>query len=73
MKFDNRKKASLLLSIAIPSKKWEHIIADLVMGLPPLAGYTTIAIFADRLNRMVHFALYTKEISADLYAQLFVD
>ena len=41
--------------------------------LPPLGGYTTIAVFVDRLTKMVHFAPWTKEISADQYPQLFID
>ena len=73
MKSDNRKKAGLLHPIPIPSRKWEQITTDWVTDLPPLGGYTTITVFVDRLTKMVHFAPCTKEISADQYAQLFVD
>ena len=41
--------------------------------LLPSAGYTAIAVFVDHLTKMFHFAPCTKEISADQYAQLFVD
>ena len=73
MKFNNRKKADLPQPIPIPRRKWEQITTDLVMDLPPSGGYTAIAVFVDRLTKMVHFAPCTKEINADQYTQLFVD
>ena len=65
MKSDHRKKVGPFQPIPIPTKKWEHITTDLVTDLPPSAGYTAIAVFVDRLTKMVHFAPCTKEISAD--------
>ena len=73
MKSDHRKKVGPLQPIPIPPRKWEQITTYLVTDLPPSVGYTTIAAFVDRLTKMVHFAPCTKEISADQYAQLFVD
>ena len=73
MKSDHRKKAGLLQPIPIPTWKWEQITTDLVTDLPPSNGYTAIAVFVDRLTKMVHFCPCTKEITADQYAQLFVD
>ena len=73
MKSDNRKKVGLLQQIPIPSRKWEQITTDLVTDLPPSGEYTTITVFVDRLIKMVHFAPCTKEISADQYAQLFIN
>ena len=73
MKSDHRKKVGPLQPVPIPTRKWEQITTDLVTDLPPSAGYTAIAVFVDRLTKMVHFAPCTKEISADQYAQLFVD
>ena len=73
MKSDNRKKVGLLQPIPVPTRKWEQITTDLVTDLPPSAGYTAIAVFVDRLTKMVHFVPCTKEVSADQYAQLFVD
>ena len=73
MKSDNRKKSGLLQPIPTPSRKWEQITTDLVTDLPPSGRYTAIAVFMDRLIKMVHFAPCTKEISANQYTQLFVD
>ena len=72
-KSENRKKAELLQSISIPSKKREQITIGLVMDLLPLIGYIAIVVFVDGLTKMVHFAPCTKEISVDQCAQLFVD
>ena len=46
---------------------------DLVTDLPESHGYTAIAVFVDRMTKMVHFAPCTKEVTAPEYAQLFVD
>ena len=73
MKSDHRKKVGPLQPIPIPTSKWEQITTDLVTDLPPSAGYIAIAVFVDRLTKMVHFVPCTKGISADQYAQLFVD
>ena len=73
MKSDHRKKAGPLQPIPIPTRKWAQITTNLVTDLPPCARYTAIAIFVDRLTKMVHFGPCTKEISADQYAQLFID
>ena len=65
MKFDYRKKVGPLQHVAIPTRKFEQITTDLVTDLPLSAGYTAIAIFVDRLTKIVHFASCTKEINAD--------
>ena len=70
---DHRKKTGLLQPIPIPTRKWEQVTTDLVTDLPPSDGYTAIAVFVDRLSKMVHFAPCTKEVTAAQYAQLFVD
>ena len=41
--------------------------------MPESDGKAAIAVFLDRLSKMVHFAPCTKEISAEKYAQIFID
>ena len=41
--------------------------------MPESDGKTAIAVFVDRLSKMVHFALCIKEIPAEKYAQLLID
>ena len=73
MKSDNRAKAGLLQPLPVPTRKWEQVTTDLVTDLPESGGYTAIAVFVDRLTKMVHFAPCTKEVTAPQYAKLFVD
>ena len=46
---------------------------DLVTDLPESNGFTAIAVFVDRMTKMVHLAPCRKEIAAVDYAKLFVD
>ena len=73
MKSVNRAKAGLLQLLPIPTRKWAQVTTDLVTDLPVSHGFTAIAVFVDRLTKMVHFAACTKEVSAPEYARLFVD
>ena len=69
----HRKKAGALQPIPLPERKWQQIATDLVTDLPESEGKTAITVFVDRLSKMVHFALCTKGISVEKYAQLFID
>ena len=62
------KKAGALQPIPLPEWKWQQITTNLVTDLPESEGKTAIAVFMDRLFKMVDFALCTKEISAEKYA-----
>ena len=73
VKSNNRAKASLLRPLEIPSRKWAHITMNLVTDLPESNGYTAIAVFMDKLTKMVHLASCTKKVTAMEYAKLFVD
>ena len=48
-------------------------MTDLVIDLPESEGMTAIAVFVDRLTKMVHFVLYKKDTTAQQYARLFID
>ena len=73
IKSDSRAQVGLLQPLEIPTRKWAHVTTDLVTDLPVSQGKTAIAIFVDKLSKMVHFATCTKEITAMEYAQLFID
>ena len=72
-KSDHQKTAGPLQPLPVPSRRWEQITIDLCTDLPVSSGYTAIAVFVDRLSKMVHFAPCTKEITAEGYAQVFID
>ena len=73
MKSDHRKKAGLLQPIPVPETKWQQITTDLVTDLPESEGMTALAVFVDRLTKIVHFIPYKKNIIAQQYARLFID
>ena len=56
MKADNRLPQGLLQPIPIPKRCWEIVTIDLVTDLPPSGGFDAIAVFMDKLSKMVHFA-----------------
>ena len=73
MKSDNWKKASVLQPIPLLERAWQQITTDPVTDLPEAEGKTAVAVFVDRLTKMVHFFPCTKEINAVEYARLFVN
>ena len=73
MKSDNRKKASALQPIPLPKRAWQQITTNLVTDLLELEGKTAIAVFVDRLTKMMQFFPCTKEITATEYARLFIN
>ena len=46
---------------------------DLVTDLLESNGFTAIAVFVDRMTKMVHFAPCTKEVTVLEYAKIFDD
>ena len=73
MKADNRAPAGQLQPLPVPTTKWDQVTTDLVMDLPVSKGFTAVAVFVDRLTKMVHFAPCTKEVTAQEYAKLFLE
>ena len=73
MKSDSRAKAGLLQPLKIPSRKWVHVTTDLVTNLLESGGFMAIAVFVDKLTKMVHFSRTSKEVTVMEYAQIFVD
>ena len=73
MKADNRVAVGPLQPLPIPTRKWDQITTDLATDLPVAEGYTAVAIFVDRLTKMVHFAPCTKEVTAQGYAKLLLE
>ena len=73
MKSDNRAKVGLLQPLEIPTKKWAHATTDMVMDLLEPGGYTAIAVFINKLTKMVHFSQCQKKVDAMEYSRIFVD
>ena len=73
VKSDHRKKAGPLQPIPPPERKWSYVTTDLVTDLPEAEAYMAVAIFLNRLTKMVHFAPCTKEVTAPEYEKIFVE
>ena len=73
-KADQRRPAGLLQPLPVANKKWESIATDLVVALPETdRGYDAIAVFLDRLTKMLHLVPTTTKVTAEGYARLFFD
>ena len=48
--------AGLYLPLPVPSKPWEHVSIDFVMGLPPISRISdSIKVVVDQFSKMAHF------------------
>jgi hypothetical protein len=70
----NRKPGGLLQPLQVPDRPWSNISVDFVTGLPTTgeAKLDTIAVFVDRLTKMVHYCPCREKLSAEDFANLFV-
>ena len=73
IKSGTQAKAGRLQPLEVPIQIWQQVTTDLVTEFPESNGFTAIAVFVDRMTKMVHFAPCVKEIAAIDYAKLFVD
>ena len=74
------KKQGLLQPLQAPTKPWEQISMDFVVGLPPSIGswgegrqvYNAVLVVVDRFSKMAHFIPTTNTINSEQLANLFV-
>jgi transposase InsO family protein len=72
-KHSNQAPAGLMLPIDIPSRPWEEITYDLIVGLPMSDGYDAVLTVVDRFSKMVHYIPTTSRATAVDVANLFVN
>ncbi|KAL3153599.1 hypothetical protein ABBQ32_14155 [Trebouxia sp. C0010 RCD-2024] len=70
-KSSNEKPAGLLQPLPVPEFRWQRVTVDFIQDLPETkAGHTAVAVFVDRLSKMVHFAPAWNNMGAEEFAQI---
>ena len=65
------KPGGTLMPLDLPSRKWDHVAIDFVVGLPVQQEYDTILTVVDKATKMCHFIPCKEKISAKEVAQLY--
>jgi len=55
----------------VPEKPWTHLIVNFIMKLPVVAGKNVILVVCNKLSKIIHFVVKTKETSVEGLARLF--
>jgi hypothetical protein len=73
LKHSNQAPAGLMLPINIPSRPWEEITYNLIVGLPMSDGYDAVLTVVDHFLKMVHYIPTTSRATAIDVANLFIN
>ena len=65
------KPGGMLMPLDLPTRKWDHVAIDFVVGLPVQQEYDTILTVVDKATKMCHFIPCKEKISAKEVAQLY--
>lgn len=69
-----QKPAGLCKPLELPRHVWTHVSMDFITHLPTTRdGHDTIVVFVDRLTKMCRVAPTTETITAEDFAQLFLE
>ena len=70
----NTKPIGVLNPLPIPARKWEQTTTDLITQLPKTSrGHDAIAVFVDKLTKMVHIVPTVTKVTAPQFARLYFD
>nr|KYP55632.1 Transposon Ty3-I Gag-Pol polyprotein [Cajanus cajan] len=70
-KVPTQRPLGLLQPIPPPSRCWEDLSLDFIIGLPPYQGHTTILVVVDRFSKGAHFGMLPRSFTAAKVADLF--
>ena len=63
----------LLQPLPVPEVRWQWVTVDFIQDLPEIkAGHTAIAVFVDRLSKMVHFVSAWVNMGSEEFAQIWM-
>ncbi|WVZ05361.1 hypothetical protein V8G54_018707 [Vigna mungo] len=63
-KIPAQKPTGLLQPIPPPTKYWENLSLDFIVGLPSYQGNSTILVVVDRFSKAAHFGMLPRSFSA---------
>lgn len=67
------KPVGTLMPNRVPSRRWQVVTCDLIVGLPESQGYDSIFLVIDRLSKRAHVMPTTSEVTSAGIARLFRD
>lgn len=71
-KYEALSSAGLLQPLPVPSKIWEDLSMDFIVGLPKAKGYDTILVVVDGLTKFRHFIAVRHPYSAKDITGIFI-
>jgi hypothetical protein len=74
VKASHLKVTGTLQPLPMPSRKWEDISMDFIVGLPNASQkHNSIWVIVDRLTKMAHFIPVHTAYTAKKYAEIYLD
>ena len=72
-KIDHRRSPGLLCPLPIPTRPWEDLSLDFIIGLPSSQGHTAVLVVVDRFSKGIHLGLLPTHYTASIVAKLFME
>jgi hypothetical protein len=61
------------MPLPLPGRPWTNVTCDLIGELPEANGFNAIVVIVDRFTKMAKFIPTTTKMTADGFAELFID
>lgn len=71
-KYSTGKKQGELQPLPIPTKPWQDINMDFIIGLPNSYGHTIVLVVVDRFSKQAHFVALQPDYTASIVANKLV-